>query len=159
MIAVNQVVVTAPALHADIANACASFDLLSHAGEQCRGRGRPAPAQSLKRTKRPETRCAKPRNAEKTWRLLCRRHNVIGMITVLFVFVSLLAFRLRGRASLKLELIALRHQLTVLRRQRPRHPRLFAVDWLLWVWPYRICPQVLDAMVLFKPTTRRPVAP
>ena len=38
------------------------------------------------------------------------------MITVLLAFVSLLAFRLRGRASLKLELIALRHQLTVLRR-------------------------------------------
>lgn len=97
--------------------------------------------------------CSKPRNAEKTWRLLCRRHNVIGMITVLLAFVSLLAFRLRGRASLKLELIALRHQLTVLRRHRPRHARLFAVGWLLWVWLYRISPQVLDAMVLVEPAT------
>jgi hypothetical protein len=34
MIAVNQVVVTAPALRADVANACFSFDHLGHTGEQ-----------------------------------------------------------------------------------------------------------------------------
>jgi hypothetical protein len=33
--------------------------------------------------------------------------------------VSLLSFHVRSRASLELELIALRHQLTVLRRLRP----------------------------------------
>ena len=38
MIAVNQVVVTAPALRADIANACSSFDHLGRTGEQCRVR-------------------------------------------------------------------------------------------------------------------------
>jgi hypothetical protein len=32
---------------------------------------------------------------------------------------SLLSFRLRSRISLELELVALRHQLTVLRRQHP----------------------------------------
>jgi len=42
MIAVNQVVVTAPALRADIANACSSFDHLGRTGEQCRGRGQAA---------------------------------------------------------------------------------------------------------------------
>jgi transposase InsO family protein len=42
---------------------------------------------------------------------------------------------------------------TVLRRQRPGQPRLFSTDRLLWVWLYRIWPQVLDTVVLVKPTT------
>ena len=75
------------------------------------------------------------------------------MIRVLSALVSLLSFRLRGRASLELELIALRHQVTVLRRLRPGRPRLFRADRLLWVWLYRIWPQALHAMVLVKPAT------
>src|SRR5215471_1705991 len=42
------------------------------------------------------------------------------MITILSALVSVLSFRFRSRASLELELVALRHQLTVLRRQSPR---------------------------------------
>ena len=75
------------------------------------------------------------------------------MIALLSAVGSLLSFRVRSRASLELELVALRHQVTVLRRQRPGRPRLFSTDRLLWVWLYRICPQVLDAMVLVKPAT------
>ena len=75
------------------------------------------------------------------------------MLTLLSALDSLLSFRVRSRASLELELIALRHQVTVLRRQRPGQPRLFSTDRLLRVWLYRICPQVLDAMVLVKPAT------
>ena len=41
------------------------------------------------------------------------------MHTVLSALASLLSFRLRCRASLELEVFALRHQVTVLRRQRP----------------------------------------
>ena len=75
------------------------------------------------------------------------------MLTLLSALGSLLSFRVRSRASLELELVALRHQVTVLRRQRPGRPRLFAADRLLWVWLYRIWPKVLDAMVLVKPAT------
>jgi putative transposase len=50
-------------------------------------------------------------------------------------------------------LIALRHQVAVLRRQRPGRPRLLCSDRLLWVWLYRIWPQALHAMVLVKPAT------
>src|SRR6267378_6369012 len=75
------------------------------------------------------------------------------MITILSTVVSILAFRLRSRASLELELIALRHQVSVLRRQRPDRLRLFSTDRLLSVWLYRIWPQVLNAMVLVKPAT------
>jgi putative transposase len=75
------------------------------------------------------------------------------MIPLLSALISLLSFRLRSRSSLELELIALRHQVAVLRRQRPGRPKLFCADRLLWVWLYRIWPQALHAMVLVKPAT------
>ena len=78
---------------------------------------------------------------------------MVGMIAILSTFVSALFFCLRSRASLELELIALRHQVSVLRRQHKGRLRLFTTDRLLWVWLYRIWPRCLDAMVLVKPTT------
>jgi hypothetical protein len=75
------------------------------------------------------------------------------MMTILSALVSILAFRVRSRASLELELIALRLQVIALRRQRPGRLRLLSADRLLWVWLYRIWPQVLNAMVLVKPAT------
>jgi putative transposase len=67
--------------------------------------------------------------------------------------VAVLARRFRSRAAVELENLALRHQLHVLRRQRPGRPRLFAIDRLLWVWLYRLWPRCLDTMVLVKPAT------
>ena len=89
----------------------------------------------------------------KGWRFSRYRRSVVGMITLLSALVSLLSFRVRSRASLELELVALRHQVTVLRRQRAGQLRLFSADRLLWVWLYRVWPQVLNAMVLVKPAT------
>ena len=70
------------------------------------------------------------------------------MVAILCALASSFEFRVRSRASLELELIALRHQVTVLRRQRPGRPQLSSLDRLLWVWLYRIWPRVIDAMVL-----------
>jgi len=75
------------------------------------------------------------------------------MITILSTLVSLLSFRVRSRASLELELIGLRHQVIVLRRQHPRRLRLFLADRLFWVWLYRVRPQLLNTLVLVKPAT------
>ena len=75
------------------------------------------------------------------------------MVTIFCGLVSIVAFRFRSRASLELRLLALQHQLAVLRRQRPGRPPLSSLDWLLWVWLYRIWPQLIDAMVLVKPAT------
>ena len=69
------------------------------------------------------------------------------MLTLLSALGSLLSFQVRSRLTLELELVALRHQVTVLRRQRPGRPRLFSADRLLWVWRYRIWPKVLEALV------------
>jgi len=60
------------------------------------------------------------------------------MITILSALASLLSFRVRSRALLEFELVALRHQVTVLRRQRPGQLRLLSPDRLLWVWLYRV---------------------
>jgi putative transposase len=75
------------------------------------------------------------------------------MVTILFALVSILVLRVRSRDALELKLVALQHQLAVLRRQRPGRPQLSSMDRLLWVLLYRIWPQVIDAMVLVKPVT------
>jgi hypothetical protein len=64
-----------------------------------------------------------------------------------------LVFRFRSRAALELKVVALQHQLAVLRRQRPGRPHISSLDRLLWVLLYRIWPRVIDAMVLVKPAT------
>jgi putative transposase len=84
---------------------------------------------------------------------LRRCHTVVGMIGILSALFSLLSFRVRSRASLELEVVALRHQVAVLRRQRSGRLRLFCADRLLWVWLYQIWPRALPAMVLVKPAT------
>src|SRR5438046_5702601 len=75
------------------------------------------------------------------------------MVTILFAVVSIFVFRFRSRAVLELKLVALQHQLAVLRRQRPGRPQLSSLDRLLWMLLYRIWPQIIDAMVLVKPAT------
>jgi hypothetical protein len=67
--------------------------------------------------------------------------------------VAVLARPFRSRAVVELENLALRHQLHVLCRQRPRRLRLIMIDRLLWVWLYRLWPRCLDTMVLVKPAT------
>jgi hypothetical protein len=79
--------------------------------------------------------------------------SVAGMLTLLRFVISVLVRRFRRRAVLELENLALRHQLRVLRRQRPGRPRLFVIDRLLWVWLYRLWPHCLEVMVLVKPAT------
>ena len=75
------------------------------------------------------------------------------MLTILSAVISIIALGFRSRAALELKLIALQHQLAVLHRQRPGRPQLSSLDRLLWVWRYRIWPQVIDTMVLVKPAT------
>jgi hypothetical protein len=75
------------------------------------------------------------------------------MVAILSAVLSLFAFRFRSRAALELKLVALQHQLAVLRRQRRGRPQLSSLARLLWVLLYRVWPQVIDAMVLVKPAT------
>jgi hypothetical protein len=67
--------------------------------------------------------------------VLRRRSNRLS--SVMAVLISLLLTLrdvLRSRATLQLEVLALRHQLHVLERSRQRRPVLTRADRLLWVW-------------------------
>ena len=75
------------------------------------------------------------------------------MLALITVVSSLVVCRFRSRAALELEVVALRHQLAVLRRQRPGRPKLTSMDRLLWVWLYRVWPRCLKVMVLVKSAT------
>jgi putative transposase len=75
------------------------------------------------------------------------------MLAFSSALLSWLACRFRGRVELELEVIALGHQLAVLRRQRPGRTWLSAFDRILWVWLYRAWPQCLNVMLLVKPAT------
>ena len=79
------------------------------------------------------------------------RHSVLGMLEHVRFVVAVLTRRFCSRAVVELENLALRHQLHVLRRQRPGRLRLLTIDRLLWVWLYRLWPRCLGTMVLVKP--------
>jgi len=58
---------------------------------------------------------------------------------------------IRSRAALHLEVLALRHQLQVLNRQRRPRVRLTAAGRLLWVWFSRTWTGWRASLVLVKP--------
>jgi putative transposase len=59
----------------------------------------------------------------------------------------------RSRAALHLEVLALRHQLQVLQRSRPRRVRIAKADRLLWTWLSRSWAAWRTALVIVKPET------
>jgi len=72
------------------------------------------------------------------------------------VLISLLAgltSTLRKRASLQVEILALRHQLAVLQRTKRRRVPLRTADRLLWVSLLRLWPEWRKALMLVKPDT------
>ena len=66
------------------------------------------------------------------------RRTVTVMVAILSAVGLIFVFRFRSGAALEFKLIALQHQLAVLRRQRSGRPRLSSLDRLLWVLLYRI---------------------
>ena len=59
----------------------------------------------------------------------------------------------RSRSSLEGEVIALRHQLNLLRRRTPKRPALRSFDRLIFILLYRLAPTVLDAVTIVRPET------
>ena len=75
------------------------------------------------------------------------------MMSVLLSLLLTLRGSARSRAALQLEVLALRHQLQVLQRTRPRRLRLAKADRWLWVWLSRIWTGWRTALVIVKPET------
>ena len=59
----------------------------------------------------------------------------------------------RSRASREAEILALRHQLNVLRRKSPKRPTFGGIDRLVFAGLYRFAPGVLNALRIIKPET------
>jgi transposase InsO family protein len=74
-------------------------------------------------------------------------------MSVLLSLLLTLRTSTRSRAALQLEILALRHQLQVLRRTRPPRVRLTKTDRWLWVVLSRIWTNWRTALVIVKPET------
>jgi putative transposase len=58
-----------------------------------------------------------------------------------------------SRLALQTEIIALRHQIIVLKRSVSNRPKLRSWDRLLWIWLSRFWPQWRSALIIVKPET------
>jgi putative transposase len=75
------------------------------------------------------------------------------MMSVLVSLLQTLRTWARSRAALQLEVLALRHQLHVLQRSRPRRLQLAQADRWLWVVLSRALTGWRTALVIVKPET------
>ena len=75
------------------------------------------------------------------------------MSTILRPLLATLAGLLRTRALLHMEILALRQQLTMVTERNHKRLRFHRRERLFWVWLYRIWPDCLQRLVVFKPDT------
>jgi transposase InsO family protein len=75
------------------------------------------------------------------------------MRALVVALLAALRSTVRSRAALAAEVLALRHQLAVLRRQAPRRLRLCRTDRLLWVWLSRAWSEWRHAVQIVSPHT------
>jgi hypothetical protein len=75
------------------------------------------------------------------------------MLRMVELLLSWLASLVKSRRRLQAESLVLRHQLNILRRRASRRMRLSNADRLAFVWLYRLCPAVVDAVTIIRPET------
>ena len=75
------------------------------------------------------------------------------MIEFLRLIVHIIASFFKPRTKLVAEILVLRQQLNVLRRQVSKRPQLSNTDRFLFVWLYRWFPSVLSAIAILRPET------
>jgi len=75
------------------------------------------------------------------------------MLSILISLVRTARLSMRSRAALQLEILALRHQLHILNRSRPRGVRLTPFDRLFWIGMSRVWHDWRSAVIIVKPET------
>ena len=75
------------------------------------------------------------------------------MIAIGLLFVRMLCDCFKSRRRLEAEILVLRHQLNVLQQRAPRRLHLRWADRALFIWLYRRCPRILDAITIVRPET------
>src|SRR6266404_7843132 len=73
------------------------------------------------------------------------------MLSIVELLFGCLPSLLKSRRLLQAENLVLRHQVNILRRQAPRRIRLSNPGRLVFVWLYRLCPTVVDAVAIIRP--------
>jgi hypothetical protein len=75
------------------------------------------------------------------------------MIALGLLFLRLLCDRFKPRQQLEAEILVLRHQLNILQQRAPGRPHFRWVDRALFIWLYRRCPRILNAITVVRPET------
>jgi len=75
------------------------------------------------------------------------------MISVLLSLLQTARGLVRSRAALHLDVLALRHQLQVMQRSRPRRTRLVPADRWVWAWLSGVWMGWRTALVIVRPET------
>jgi len=75
------------------------------------------------------------------------------MKTILVPLLTTLVDLLRSRASLHLEMLALRQQLAMVASRDNKRHRFRPNERIFWVWLYRLWPSCLQTLAIFKPDT------
>ena len=71
-----------------------------------------------------------------------------GLLELLVHWLSSLV---KSRRRLEAENLVLRHQVSILRRRSSGRLRLSNADRMAFVWLYRLCPSVVDAVAIIRP--------
>ena len=88
----------------------------------------------------------------RTWSLRVLHHFFRLALSALHVLAAAASAAVKSRASLQLENVALRHQLSVLRRSVKR-PKLTFADRLLWAWLCQVWIDWRSSLVIVRPET------
>src|SRR5450432_3534813 len=75
------------------------------------------------------------------------------MLSVLCPFLSTMFSACRSQAALQVEILALRHQIGVLRRSTKKRPKLTVADLVFWAWLSRAWADWRSALIIVKPET------
>jgi putative transposase len=75
------------------------------------------------------------------------------MSNLLLVLLTAISSLFKNPTTLRLENLALRQQLGVLRRSTPKRLRLTATDWLFWAWLSRVWVDWRSTLMIVKPET------
>src|SRR5690242_12590824 len=76
------------------------------------------------------------------------------MLNLILMMLRSLLSGIRSQAAVQAEILALRHQLTVLQRtQKPKRLIINRADRFLWSWLSRLWPGWRSALIIVKPET------
>ena len=75
------------------------------------------------------------------------------MVVILKLLIAVLRDCFMSRGRLEAEMVVLRHQIDILRRRLPKRVRPSALDRAIFVWLYRLFPDIGNAVAIIRPET------